>query len=179
VAAATTLYRVAIELSDLDRNVYESLDLRLAQHPSEPLDRVVIRLLAYLLVYEEGLEFGRGLSDADEAALWTHDLTGRLLHWVDVGLPSAERVHLATKRAERVTIVCHKDPDLLKKELLKRKGHRGENLKLLALDPEFVAKLASNLERTNQWSVLVQDDEIHVTSRDVTVSTTLLRPSLS
>lgn len=141
MAAATTLYRIAVELSDLDRNVYESLDLRLAQHPSEPLDRVVARLLAYVLVYEEGLEFGRGLSDADEATLWTHDLTGRLLHWIDVGMPSVERIHLATKKAEKVTIVCHKDPELLKKELSMRKGHRGENLTLIAVAPDCPASV--------------------------------------
>lgn len=179
MAPSTTLYRVAAELSDLDRNVYESVDLRVAQHPSEPLDRVVARVLAYLLVYEEGLEFGKGLSDSDEPALWTHDLTGRLLHWIDIGMPSLERVHLATKRAERVTIVCHKDAELLRKELAKRKGHKGEDLTLLTLAPEFVSSLAANLERTNQWSVLIQDDEISVTSKDTSISGTIGRPDLA
>ena len=95
MALSSTLYRLRIELSDVDRGVYESLDLRVARHPSEGADRLVARVLAYALLYEPGLEFGKGLSDADEPALSTHDLTGQLTHWIDVGTPSADRIHIA------------------------------------------------------------------------------------
>ena len=69
MAQATVLLRLGVELADVDRGVYETLDLRVAQHPSESLARVVIRCLARCLLHEEGLEFGRGLSNVDEPAL--------------------------------------------------------------------------------------------------------------
>lgn len=179
VAPSATLYRLTMDLSDVDRGVYETLDLRIAQHPSEPLDRVVVRALAYALLYEDGLEFGRGISEAEEPALWTHDLTGRLLHWVDVGLPTSERLHLAGKKADRVSVVCHKDVDLLLRELAKKKVHRAELLTILAIDSGFVTELAKTLERNTSWTIVVQDGELSVTAGERTSSTTVGRPTLT
>lgn len=178
MAPSATLYRLSLELSDVDRGVYETLDLRIAQHPSEPLDRVVVRALAYALLYEEGLDFGRGISEADEPALWTHDLTGRLLHWIDVGLPTTERLHLAAKKADRVSVVCHKDVELLLRELEKKKIHRAERLAIFALESGFVAELSKTLERNSSWTVVVHDGELSVTVRDSTFSTTIGRPTV-
>ncbi len=162
VARPATLFRVKLELSDVDRGVYESLDVRLAQHPSEDETRLVCRLLAYALLYEEGLEFGRGLSDADEPALWVHDLTGRLLHWVDVGIPSAERIHTANKKAERLTVVCHKGKEALAREMSKRLVHGAGDIRVLYLEPAFVAQLAEVLERNVQWTVVRVEGEVSV-----------------
>ena len=75
----------------MDRNVYETLDLRVALHPSEAVDHMLVRVLAYCLEFTEGLEFSKGLDDPDTPALWARDLTGRLTHWIEVGLPSAEK----------------------------------------------------------------------------------------
>ena len=61
MAISSTLYRFQIELSDIDRGVYESLDWRVACHPSEDSERMVVRVLARAIAHEEGLEFGRGL----------------------------------------------------------------------------------------------------------------------
>src|SRR5690606_13082441 len=47
MARSATLYRMKMELSDVDRGVYESLDFRIAQHPSEGEERLVARILAY------------------------------------------------------------------------------------------------------------------------------------
>ncbi len=170
VALSATVYHVTLELSDIDRGVYETLDFRVAQHPSEGIDRVVTRVLAYALLYEEGLEFGRGLSDADEPALWTHDLTGRLLHWVDVGTPSADRLHVAAKKAERVTIVCHRGEEALARETQKRKLHRAEHVRVLLIEPRFVDEVASMMKRTNQWTLVYSDTMISLSSGDVTLT---------
>jgi uncharacterized protein YaeQ len=104
VAAGSQLYRLDVELSDITRSVYTSLELRVAQHPSEDVERVVVRALAHCLLYEPGLSWGRGLSEADDPALHVTDGGGGIVHWVDVGQPGAERLHRASKRAERVSI---------------------------------------------------------------------------
>jgi len=61
MAISSTLYRFQIELSDIDRGVYESLDWRVACHPSEDSERMVVRVLARAIAHEEGLDFGRRL----------------------------------------------------------------------------------------------------------------------
>jgi uncharacterized protein YaeQ len=171
VARTATVYHLGVELADVDRGVYESLDFRVAQHPSESINRLVVRILAYTLLYEEHLEFGRGLSDAEEPALWTHDLTGRLLHWVDVGTPSAERIHGASKKAEKVTVVCHKGEEALAREIAGRRIHDAENIDVVYLEPSFVTQLAGLLERNSSWVVVRTDGELSVTIGNDTFAT--------
>ncbi|MBL4686632.1 MAG: YaeQ family protein, partial [Nannocystaceae bacterium] len=89
MALTATVHRFEIELADIDRGVYESLDLRVARHPSEDEARVVVRVLARAIAHEDGLEFGRGLSTVEDPALWTRTPTGEVATWIDVGLPSA------------------------------------------------------------------------------------------
>src|SRR6476469_2264618 len=97
MALTATMYHLQIGLSDVDRGVYETLDLRVAQHPSETMRYLLTRTLAYCLLYEPGIAFTRGLSTTDEPALWIKDLQGQLRTWIDVGTPSADRLHKARK----------------------------------------------------------------------------------
>src|SRR6185369_5785013 len=74
LAPNATLYHVKLTLSDVDRGVYEPLDLRLARHPSESLRYLVTRLLAYALSYEEGIAFSKGgVSSTDEPPVVVRD----------------------------------------------------------------------------------------------------------
>ena len=79
MARSATIYRVQLELSHVDRDVYAELQLTLARHPSETMERTITRLLAYGLRYDEGLEFGRGVSATDEPDLWRREGDGRVL----------------------------------------------------------------------------------------------------
>src|SRR5512140_468646 len=99
MALQATVYNFDVELTDTDRQVYESLALRVARHPSESEEYLVARLLAYLLEYTEGIEFSRGVSDPDEPTIAVRDLTGAITTWIDIGTPDAARLHKASKAA--------------------------------------------------------------------------------
>lgn len=178
MARPSTLFRIKLEISDVDRGVYESLDVRVAQHPSEDESRVVARVLAYALLYEEGLEFGRGLSEAEDASLWVHDLTGRLLHWIDVGTPSAERIHLASKKAERVSIVCHKDEEALRREMSKRAVFDADKVDVFYLDPSLIRDLSGALQRNSTWIVVHTDGQLSISIEEQNFSGSVLRTGL-
>lgn len=178
MALGSTIYRIKIELSDIDRGVYESLDFRVAQHPSEDAPRLVARILAFALLHEEALEFGKGIADVEEPALWVKDLTGQITHWVDVGTPGAERIHIASKKAGRVTIVCHKGEDALTREMTKRKVHKAEEIVVLYIDPGFISQLAKKLDRNADWTVVQSDGELSVTISDETISGRVTRAEL-
>ena len=83
MALQATPYKVELNLTDIDRNVYENLRFTVAKHPSETEERLCVRLIAYALWYHEQLAFGRGLSDVDEPALWEKSLDDRVLHWIE------------------------------------------------------------------------------------------------
>ena len=52
MAQPSTIYRTSIQLSDIDRNLYESLQVTVARHPSETEERLLARILAYALYYD-------------------------------------------------------------------------------------------------------------------------------
>ena len=93
-----------LALTDLDREVYENLSLTVACHPSETLERMMVRVLAYCLNAREGLELCKGLSDTEEADLWAHSLDGSLALWIDVGEPTIERLKKVSRLAPEVRL---------------------------------------------------------------------------
>src|SRR5438552_4956861 len=132
MALGATIYNIEIDLADSDRGVYESLDLRVARHPSESEEYLVTRVLAYALEYTEGIEFSRGISDPDEPAIAVRDLTGALKVWIEIGTPDAARLHKASKAAPRVAVYTHKDPAQLVGRLAGERIHKAEDVELWA-----------------------------------------------
>ena len=162
MALTATIYNFDIELADSDRQVYESLSLRVAQHPSESEEFLVTRVLAYLLEYSEGIEFSRGVSEPDDPAVAVRDLTGRIRTWIDIGNPDAARLHKAAKSGARVVVYTHKNPDQFLRQLSGEKIHRPDELELYAMDRGLIASLAARLERRVAFSVSIADRELYV-----------------
>lgn len=179
MALGSTIHRIKLQLSDSDRGVYELLDLRLAQHPSETSAYLVTRLLAYCLSYEEGIAFSHGLSHADEPAVWVKTLDGRLTAWIEIGTPSAERLHKASKACARVVVFTHHDPQLLAKETLRMPIHRLEHIEVFAPDAALVEALATRLGRNVQWELVRAGGHLYVTCDGVTLDGALSQVSLS
>jgi uncharacterized protein YaeQ len=172
LAQPATLHGFHIDLADLDRGVYETLDLRVARHPSETAPHVVLRVLAYALEYGPGLAFGRGIS-TDEAALSATDDTGQLHLWVDVGAPSADRLHKATKLARDVAVYTARDLGALATSL--HGIHRAQAVRLVGLPEAFVADLAHRLDRRNDWGLQHSEGTLYVTVGGVTCEAALVR----
>jgi len=162
MALGATIHVFAIELANADRNVYASLDLRVARHPSETADHLLARVIAYCLEYTEGIAFSRGLSDADEPAIAVRDLVGGLRSWVDIGLPEAARLHRAAKAAPRVAVYCHKDPEQLIARLRGERIHRAEHLELYAFDRDWLAALEGLLERRTKFALTVSAQHLYL-----------------
>src|ERR1700678_1621441 len=134
MAAQATIHRFVIQLSDVDRQVYESLDIRVARHPSESARYFLTRTLAYALSYEEGIAFSKGgISQTDEPPIAVRDATGVLRTWIDVGSPSADRLHKASKAADRVVLFTHTDLGLLRREAASRAIHKVEAIQVWLL----------------------------------------------
>lgn len=161
MALRSTPYKVHLELSDTDRGIYESLRMTVARHPSETGERMVTRILAYGLWYEERLAFGRGLSDVDEPALWTHSLDGRVEHWIEVGKPSAERMSWASRRTDRVSVLVYGNARVWSEQVLPSVAGLG-NLHIAALPQPDMDLLASDLPRAIDWGLMITDGVLYV-----------------
>lgn len=175
MALGATIYNFDVELADTDRGVYESLALRVAQHPSESQAYLVARLLAYLLEHTEGIEFSRGVSDPDDPTIAVRDLTGAIRAWIDVGAPDADRLHKASKAADRVVVYTHKDPAQFLRQLEGARIHRADALELYAIDRSLVQALADRLERRVAFSLSITDRELYLSIGTDTLIGTVVR----
>jgi uncharacterized protein YaeQ len=180
MAQAATIYQMRVALTDMHRAVFESLSLRVARHASEDEERMVARVLAYCLLYQEGIEFGRGVSDVDEPALWLRDPAGdRVLHWIDVGHPAADRIHRASKLAEKVTIVCHKGEAGLAREARRRKIHRADEIDVILLSDTLVDDIVAVLSRSSDWTLIRNENDLQLTVGEAGVSGSMTQTRLS
>jgi uncharacterized protein YaeQ len=170
MALPSTVHTFLIELADTDRGVYESLDLKVARHPSETADYLVTRVLAYCLELTEGLAFSRGLAEPDEPPLSVRDLTGALTAWIEVGAPDADRLHKASKAAPRVAVYTHKEPRHLLRALAGQRIHRADELELYAVDRDLLGGLVERLERRMAFGLSVADRHLFVTVGGATLS---------
>ena len=179
MALSAVIHQFAVQLSHVDRGVYESLDLRVARHPSESEEFLCTRVLAYCLEYREGLAFSKGLAEPDEPALAVRDLTGRLEAWIDIGTPDPARLHRASKAAPRVAVYTHQDPRRYWESLAAERIHRAEALELWALDRELMSALVTGLERRTAFELSVSDGTLYLTLGGVLHEGTLARNRLA
>jgi uncharacterized protein YaeQ len=174
MALGATIYHFTVQLSDVDRATYTQLDLRLARHPSESLRYLLTRTLAYCLSYEEGISFSKGgLSESDDPPVSIHDASGSLRAWIDVGAPSAKRLHKASKAAARVAVFTHVDRALLLREAASRPIHRLEQIEVWALDVAFLDRAEAKLDRNLELSLTRSDGALYLEIGGETLETTL------
>ena len=179
MALTATMYHFQITLSDVDRGVYEALDLRAARHPSETLRYLITRTLAYCLSFEDGIAFSKaGLSSVDEAPISVRDATGVLRAWIDIGQPSADRLHKASKAAGRVALFTHVELPLLLREASARAIHRVEQIEVWRFEPTFLDTLADKLGKNSKFELVRTDGQLYVTLAGETLNGSLSQCSL-
>ena len=179
MALSATMYVFEIELADSDRAVYETLELRVARHPSESGEYLLTRVLAYCLEYTEGIAFSRGLSDPDEPAIAVRDLTGALRAWIEVGSPDAARLHRASKAAPRVAVYAHRNAAQLAARYAAERIHRSECLELYALDSDWLSARAAQLTRRMQLALTVAAQHLYLTIAGETTGAAIERVPLA
>jgi uncharacterized protein YaeQ len=162
MALTATMRRFEIALADSDRGVYEQLELRVAQHPSETDRYLVTRVIARCLEHGEGVDFTKGLAVDDEPAIWQRDLRNDLLAWIEVGSPSVDRLHKAQKTGARVAVYGWQRMKELAQGVKEREVHRREELAMFAIDPGFLDRVGKTLDRVNRWSLSLSGGTIYL-----------------
>lgn len=173
MALTATIYNLHIDLSDIDRAVYTTLDLRMARQPSESAEYMLVRVLAYCLEYTEGIALTQGVAAGDEPAVWVHDLTGKLTAWIEVGLPSAERLHRGIRAAGRAAVYTHRDVTQFLAQLAGQKIHRAEQVPIYSIDRRMVEDLANLIDRRTSITITVTERQLYVTIGERTLTCTL------
>ncbi len=184
MALKATIYKVNLGIADMDRGVYADQQVTIARHPSETDERMMLRLLALGLYRPASdangmLEFAKGLWDTDEPDLWHKGLTGRILHWIEVGQPDDKRLLKACGRAERVTVICFSASCPIWWSGIAGKVSRAANLEVWRIAAEQSQALAGLAQRGMQLQLSMQDGTVWVseTLGAVEVTPTRLHPA--
>lgn len=179
MALTATIFHFTITVADVDRGVYESLDLRVALHPSEAMRYLLTRTLAYCLSYEDGIAFSKGgLSSSEEAPLSIVDRAGVLRAWIDIGQPSAERLHKASKAAGRVLIYTHAPMEHLWREASTRAIHKVEDIAVYRFEPAFLDAIEAEVQRNTTMEITRNDGHLYVTVGRLAIDAPLAAASL-
>lgn len=180
MAAGATIHTFEVQLADMDREVYESFTMRVAQHPSETREYMLTRVLAYCLEYEEGITFAEGgVSSPDEPAVLVRDLTGRITAWIEIGAPDAARLHHGSKLADRTAVFTHRDPAKLLSAWSGKSIHRAQEIPLRSFDPGFITNAVGAIARRNSLSVSVTEGQLYLTLNDLTLESALHEHSVA
>ncbi len=162
MALKSTIYKIGLQIADMDRHYYADHQLNIACHPSETLQRMMVRVVAFALNAHEYLEFGKGISDAEEPDLWQKDLTGSIEKWIEVGQPEERRILKACGRAKEVIIYLYSSSAGIWWKQINSKLARAGNLSVIQITSESAVALEKLCERTMQLQVTLQDGEIWV-----------------
>ncbi len=120
-------------------------------------------MFAYVLNAQSGLEFSaKGLAEPDEPCLSMKSERGGLALWIEVGSPSARRLHKASKAAARVLVYTYKNPDALLREIEAEGVHNAQKLEIFSLDPAFLGLLETELKKDNSWGVMHDEGSLNV-----------------
>lgn len=170
MAIGATIHSFEVQLADVDRGVYDELQLRVARHPSETDAYMMTRLLAYCLEYEEGIVFSAGVSTTDEPAVLVRDLTGQITAWIEIGAPDAARLHYGSKLADRTAVYTHRDPAKLLTAWEGKTIHAAADIVIRSFDPGFIESAVTPLARRNTMSVSLTEGQLYLEINGVTLS---------
>ncbi len=180
MALKAIIYRASVSFSDLDRNVYSDHSLTIARHPSETEERMMVRLLAFVLNAPEtndlgALEFGKDLWEADEPALFRQDLTGLPMHWIDLGQPDEKRLVRACGRVRQVSVYSFSSATPTWWAGVAAKMARVSNLTVWQLPAEQTQALAALAGRSMDLQITLQEGVLFVGEGDRSVEITPVR----
>ena len=172
MALKPTIYKFKIALSDLNHDHYSSLNRTVALHPSETLERMMARVLAFCLHAhsdtEQLMTFTKGLSSIDEPDIWLRSLDDQLQLWVDVGEPSFERMKKACRQSKHTVVYSFNAKSAV---WWKQSMVQLQSLPLYVIQFQYaeMQKMAALAERTMDWAITLSGESAFVATSSTQV----------
>jgi len=178
MALKSTIYKAELNIADMDRGYYASHSLTLAQHPSETIERMMLRIVAFALHASEFLSFTKGISVDDEPDLWQKNYSDEIECWIELGEPDEKRLRKACGRSDEVWVYSYggRAADIWWQQN-GNKFERFANLRVHSVSPQILTELAQLCERSMQLTATIQDGQLWISSdaQNVLVQTEKLK----
>lgn len=181
MAQKATIYKATISLSDMDRHYYDTLNITIAQHPSETDRRMMVRILAYILNAAQDLQFCKGLSDDDEPEIWLKDYSEQIHLWIELGQIDEKRIKKGCTRAKEMRLYSYGAVADVWWKKIQNKLSSFSNLTVYKIDEQTCDQLTSLVDRTMDLQCSIDSGQIWLGDHDTTVQIdleTLLEPTI-
>ena len=167
MAIKATIFKCELVISDLVRHYYQTHNLTLARHPSETDERMMLRILMFALHADELLEMTKGISTDGEPDLWQKSLSGEIDHWIELGQPDERRLRKASGRSKVVTLLTYggNAPQIWWQQNQSKLASI-QNLSVWSISDEQSKALAEVTERSMRIQVMLDTDQISLTSEN-------------
>lgn len=177
--------QIRLSLAVVDRGLEVNEKLVVARRADEPMEQVVLRVLAYCLFFRDDppqcLEFAIGPADRDRPDLWAHDLVGRPIEWIVCGLPEADELAHVLRHQRQATVRVlfgseGERAEFFQRVRAMRKRVMGlESVDFRQVSAELVERLAARREERQRWSVTLVEDHLYVDADGVAADSEVIR----
>lgn len=172
MALKPTIYKFRIDISDMNKDCYQSKKLTIALHPSEKPQRMLARVLAYCLNTDLDLGFTKGLSTIEEPDLWHVTDDQSITHWVEIGEPEPDRIKKATRLAQQVKVYSYNTKAPIWWEKVSGKFSMLP-VNVECFDYDAIDTICQHLDRGANLSVMISGTSIFVDTNDQHVEVTV------
>ena len=162
MALKSSIYKVQMDISDIDRNYYQQHSLTVACHPSENEDRLMVRILAFALHADERLSFGNGITDRDEPDLFLKNYSGAVTLSIEVGLPDDRQISKFANRSEKCVVYAYGTQPKVWWAKTEPGLQRIQNLSAYAVDMHSVKELAGLAEKNMKLQFTIQEGQVNI-----------------
>lgn len=170
MALKPTIYKVELQLVDMNRDIYTSCKLTLALHPSETQERMMVRLMAFGMNYHQDLQFCKGLSATDEADIWEVAPDGQVHHWIEVGQASADRIRKGVSRSPKVSLYAYGRESDIWWARSQASFKALPRVEVWQFNHEQTAKLPDLVDRNMAITMTISGDEIYLNQDDCQIT---------
>lgn len=170
MADKSDIYHFRLALVDQACALDEHIKLTLACHPSETLEHCIMRVLAYGLFWQPGLEMVAAVCQGHEPDLAVEQ------HAIIVGINNHKRIRKAARQHARLTCLEWRPAHIQKAESLCRQIDKdGATATIIGMQGD-VAGLLQQLQRRNHWQLVLSESgmNIEIADKQLGFSTTTL-----
>jgi len=169
MALKASIYKVNIELANMDQHYYDSLQLTIARHPSETEQRLMVRIVSFILNAHPNLKFGKGISNEDEAAIWQINYSGEIELWIELGQIEEKRLKKACNKAKEVKLYCYGSSTEIWWSETKKVLNKFDSLTVEKFNQSTINSLIKLISKTMEFQCSIEDGQLWLTSGNETI----------
>lgn len=170
MALKATIFKADLHIADMDRHYYHNHHLVIARHPSENDERMMSRILVFVLHANPKLEFCKGLSTDDEPELWQKSIDDDIDLWIELGQPDEKRLRKACSRSKHVFVYTYQDKAAaVWWQQNQYHFQRYKNLSIVSLPEDSVKALTKLAQRSMQLQCTVQDSTVWINDSNASI----------